>query len=324
MIKIYNDDYRTHIAKEQRASYHLVVADPPFNISEVERNTLEDRPSWDTMWSPLPYVRGTAKLLAPGGWSITKTSDRLLGPLRDVLSGDHSTTRTYLDWLWGLHVLSDDAYNDAVINLSRQFAHLPYFEYKATVTWLKKSGPYLRDNTYLSRAEWFTIAKRLDESGMSVKAPAWQFLSVSAMRNWFICPPCGAGERLYWHLVDPYEEDGQTKGTIVPCKDPKSCDLCAKEIDRVSHPCQTPTFVWRWFLERHAKKSLRLFDPFAGVGSLAKACQELGIEYTGCETNWVYATIAQMWTEGVWGVPEPEAEIEQLSMFGDDSEIHGQ
>jgi len=299
-------------------SFHIFMSDPPFNLSEVERNALLIRPGWDVSWDPYPYINAAARGLVPGGWFVNKTSDRLFGSIRDMLSEDHSNTLSNLSWLFRMGIISSECLGDGVRNLHKDFVQHPRFEYKATVVWTKNSGPYIgRDTTYLSRHELFNVAKRLDEAGNSVQAPAWQFLSVKAMSNHFSCGPCGAGERLYWHLMNEYEENNQVRWEIVPCHDSKKCSLCADEVERRSHPCQTPLYVWNWFLERHARKSLRLFDAFAGVGSLAKACQLRGIEYVGCEINWEYATVGQRWLEGWWGVPEPEPEIKQLSMFGE-------
>jgi len=318
-ITIYHGPWQRHYPGLQE--YHLFISDPPFNTSEVERNALMVRPEWDVSWDPYPYVMAASRGLVPGGWFITKTSDRLFGSLRDMISQDHSNTLNYVEWMKKIGILGNDACEEVAKNLQRKSAHMSDFEYKATVVWTKNSGPYLRDTTYLSRHELFTVAKRLDEAGNSVESPEWNFVSVKAMSNHFSCGPCGAGERLYWHLTDRYEEDSELRGTIVPCYDKKTCDLCAQGDKRRSHPCQTPLYVWDWFLERHARKSLRLFDAFAGVGSLAKACQLRGIEYTGCEISWEYAQVGQRWVDGVWGVPEPEPEIEQLGFFGkeDDS-----
>lgn len=319
-IEIYHEPWEVRDPKLQPQSFHLVIEDPPFALAGIDRNILKIRPGWDVAWSPLKAIRSDARLLVPGGWSIRKTSDRLLGVIRDITSGDHANTLTYLEWMWRMGILSSEAYEESIQVTGREFAHLPQFEYKATVTWVKPSGSYLRDTTYLSRTEWFTISKRLDAAGKSVPAPAWQFISVNAMANHFLCPVCSDSERLYWHLVDSYEVDNEVRGTIVPCQDKKACDLCAQGKRRRSHPTQTPRYVWDWFLERHAKKSLRLRDRFTGIGSLARACQLRGIHYIGTEISWEYARVAQMNIGGeFWDPPEPEPEIVQESFFGEET-----
>ena len=51
------------------------------------------------------------------------------------------------------------------------------------------------------------------------------------------------------------------------------------------HPHQKPVALYRWILATYGRKAKRIFDPFAGSGSLAVACKQLGKEYIGCEID---------------------------------------
>ena len=51
------------------------------------------------------------------------------------------------------------------------------------------------------------------------------------------------------------------------------------------HRAQKPINVCKWLLNKFAKKGDKIFDPFAGSGSILVACKELGFNYIGCEIN---------------------------------------
>ena len=51
------------------------------------------------------------------------------------------------------------------------------------------------------------------------------------------------------------------------------------------HPHQKPVALFRWLLTTYGRRAKRIFDPFAGSGSLAVACKQLGREYVGCEID---------------------------------------
>ncbi len=51
------------------------------------------------------------------------------------------------------------------------------------------------------------------------------------------------------------------------------------------HPHQKPVALYRWLLTMYGRRARRIFDPFAGSGSLAVACSQLGKEYVGCELD---------------------------------------
>lgn len=54
------------------------------------------------------------------------------------------------------------------------------------------------------------------------------------------------------------------------------------------HPTQKPIVLYEWLLQKYAKKGDKIFDAFAGSGSLRIACDNLGFEFEGCEINYDY------------------------------------
>lgn len=51
------------------------------------------------------------------------------------------------------------------------------------------------------------------------------------------------------------------------------------------HPHQKPVSLYRWLLTTYGRTAKRVFDPFAGSGSLAVACLQTGKDYVGCEID---------------------------------------
>ena len=56
------------------------------------------------------------------------------------------------------------------------------------------------------------------------------------------------------------------------------------EKDRI-HPTQKPVRLFQWCLSRYAKKDTIIFDPFMGSFTTAVACNELGLNWLGCEKD---------------------------------------
>lgn len=327
----------------EKESVDAVVADPPFNVSELaegehvlggfedRRGFRRDMGKWDSKYNPVQFVLGAARVLRPGGWIIIKSGDRTIGLYRDLLSSDHSTTRAYLDFFLNQDVLSANEWTEAYRLLDRP-RPVPLFEYKATVTWIKPNPPTrIRLTTYRSSCEWFCIAKRLDAEGNSVRPVSWNFLSQGGMKNQIQLPLCGGSERLYWHVVDPVmDEDGEVVGgTIVPCKSKKTCSICTEgkamglqdenlplHLQRRHHPTQTPVAVWDWIFARHISDGLLVVDPYAGTCGTALAARKVGADWIGCDASWEFAQVAQMRLAGIWGlhVQTRKDEIQQLGL----------
>lgn len=63
------------------------------------------------------------------------------------------------------------------------------------------------------------------------------------------------------------------------------------------HPHQKPVALYRWLLDWYAPTNdllwnMKVFDPFAGSGSLGVACQERGYDYVGVEISKVFCEAA--------------------------------
>lgn len=63
------------------------------------------------------------------------------------------------------------------------------------------------------------------------------------------------------------------------------------------HPHQKPVALYRWLLDWYAPKNdllwnRKVFDPFAGSGSLGVACREKGYDYVGVEISKVFCEAA--------------------------------
>ena len=73
------------------------------------------------------------------------------------------------------------------------------------------------------------------------------------------------------------------------------------------HPHQKPVALYRWLLTTYGRKAKKVFDPFAGSGSLAVACSQLGKDYVGCEIDKSFyeATYARLFDNPPIE-PEPE------------------
>ena len=74
---------------------------------------------------------------------------------------------------------------------------------------------------------------------------------------------------------------------ICPCgQSIRSADK--KNVDGRWHGTQKPLYLYRWLLERYAKKGNKILDTHLGSGTHAMACLDLGFELTACEISEKY------------------------------------
>lgn len=78
------------------------------------------------------------------------------------------------------------------------------------------------------------------------------------------------------------------------------------------HPHQKPVALYRWLLTTYGRKAKTVFDPFAGSGSLAVACRQLGKDYVGCEVDESFYNAAYA---RLFDNPPPAPEPEYLPLF---------
>lgn len=60
-----------------------------------------------------------------------------------------------------------------------------------------------------------------------------------------------------------------------------------EETERI-HPTQKPKALYKWILDRYAKKADKILDTHLGSGSIAIACHDYGFELTACELDKEY------------------------------------
>lgn len=58
------------------------------------------------------------------------------------------------------------------------------------------------------------------------------------------------------------------------------------------HPTQKPTALYKWLLNKYAKKGDKILDTHLGSGSSVIACYDLGFEYIGFEIDKEYFDLA--------------------------------
>lgn len=58
------------------------------------------------------------------------------------------------------------------------------------------------------------------------------------------------------------------------------------------HPHQKPIALYKWLLDKYAKKGHKILDTHLGSGSIAIACHDYNFELTACEFDEVYYSAA--------------------------------
>jgi site-specific DNA-methyltransferase (adenine-specific) len=59
------------------------------------------------------------------------------------------------------------------------------------------------------------------------------------------------------------------------------------------HPTQKPPQLYKWLLDKYAKKGDKILDTHLGSGSIAIACHDYGFELTACELDTEYYEAAK-------------------------------
>lgn len=59
------------------------------------------------------------------------------------------------------------------------------------------------------------------------------------------------------------------------------------------HPTQKPVALYKWLLDKYAKKGDKILDTHLGSGSIAIACHDYGFELTACELDIEYYEAAK-------------------------------
>jgi len=72
---------------------------------------------------------------------------------------------------------------------------------------------------------------------------------------------------------------------------------CHRSDSNRKHPTQKPEKLMEWSLS-FFPETKSVFDPFMGSGTTGVACKKTGVDFTGCELDPTYFTIAKKRIEG--------------------------
>lgn len=67
----------------------------------------------------------------------------------------------------------------------------------------------------------------------------------------------------------------------------KKFESSPNQLNRI-HPTQKPVALYKWLLDKYAKKGDKILDTHLGSGSIAIACHDYGFELTACELDKEY------------------------------------
>ena len=304
-----------------------VFTDMPYNVSELSATDQEigfahNRSAiqryvgnWDRGFSPVHLIDAAARKIKPGGWFISSCSDRQITLLRDILSGDHTTTRSYLEWMASIGVLSKAVAEEAEERIPECSGA---FDYKATITWRKTNpGTSVRKSTLIFATEYVVVARRKNYDGTPAKPVAFNWIGTVEMHNaFFETPRTSNAERLYWHANNPiYDgEDIVDAESIEVCPGYAKCSRCKSGDKPMRHLAQKPLEFWKYLYDRYTLPGMKVYDPFAGVGSGGVQARVSELEWVGTEILPIYAKVGQMWLGGAWSAAHSE-EIEQGRMW---------
>ena len=316
---IYHEKCEERFASVPDGYYNAVITDPPFNVSELAGGEAEiggmkdhkpikrEMGLWDFGYSPLGLIEMSARVVPPGGWLIIKSGDVNFGMVREFGERSALTLERYIEFLHFVGLISGETAghaNHELQNIKRSW------QYMMTVVWKRTNpAPHMRLSTTVSTCEFFQVLRRLDEKGKPAKSVAFNWLGQNQMHNYLEGPRCQEPERLYWHKINDM---------IFPCTKTRTCNICAGGVERLNHPAQTPLYVWRWILERFTTPGMRVYDPYAGLGTLTMANKQsnFGLEIDSSEQDADYVKIHGMWEGREWFLPPLPENMTQLEMMG--------
>jgi len=270
-------------------SIDAIITDPPYVVSDESTTGGEEEIAnlghrraiqrnmgkWDEEFDPDFLIEQAARVLVPGGWLVVFSGDSMFGKYHDGIK----------------HRCDEQGHN--------------LFAYKWTVTWHRtNAAPHIRKTNFVSTNEFIKAGIKLDD-GKKIKPISWNWLGQRNMANFIQGPNCMGRERLYWHTDD--------HGVIYPCIQYNHCHWCGSrgKDDRRRHPTQKPLYLWEHLYKILTKPGMKVFDPYAGLGSSGIAAKKYGLDWFGSEISEEYATAGQMWASGRWR-PRSDEQLDLL------------
>jgi site-specific DNA-methyltransferase (adenine-specific) len=104
--------------------------------------------------------------------------------------------------------------------------------------------------------------------------------------NYFYLPPTRG--IIVWDKVQPWENFSQVELAWTNFDKPSSLFKFDNRTGNKIHPTQKPIELYKWLLDKYAKKGDKILDTHLGSGSIAIACHDYGFDLTGCEIDKEY------------------------------------
>lgn len=104
--------------------------------------------------------------------------------------------------------------------------------------------------------------------------------------NYFNLPPTRG--IVIWDKKQPWENFSQVEMAWTSFDTPAKIFRMSNTYHGKIHPCQKPTELYRWLLERFAKPGMVILDTHVGSASSLIACKQLGYKFVGFEKDKYY------------------------------------
>ncbi len=108
--------------------------------------------------------------------------------------------------------------------------------------------------------------------------------------NYFPLPPSRC--IICWDKIQPWENFSQIEIGWTSFDSPAQLFKFDNRTGDKIHPTQKPVKLYKWLLDKYAKKGQRILDTHLGSGSIAIACHDYGFDLVGCEIDKDYYAAA--------------------------------
>lgn len=245
----------------ESGSVDVVVTSPPYNLGIRYRSYDDTLPraeylDWTDRW-----VRGVARVLAPGGSLFLNVGAKPTDPwvAMDIARAvrPHLRLQNTIHWVKSIVIERDAA--GAGSNLERDLAVGHY-------------KPINSDRFVNDCHEFIFHFTPGGDTPLDRKAIGVAYQDQSNVTRWHSASGNRRCRGNAWFL--PYET------------------INSREKDR-PHPATFPVRLPEYCLRLHGTgRARRVLDPFAGLGSTAVACAELGLDFVGVELDRAYLDVA--------------------------------